>query len=1063
MREVLKRSALKKKMGLALAFLLLAAPLLAPGAALAQEDDTPTVTVTGTVTDSLTGDVLPGANVLVKGTDIGTAAEGDGQFELQAPSLNETLVISFIGYSRKEVPMEGRSTIDIPLAPKSVTGEKVVVTAFGEEQEQMETVGSVTSVSTEELESVPSSNLTTALVGQASGMTGYQDSGEPGENSANFFIRGVSSFGYKKDPLIRIDGVEATTQQLARLRPEDIDSFTILKDATATSLYGSRAANGVILIKTKEGFDTDGDARISLRMETSAAMPTHEVELASPVTQMRLNNRAALTRDPLAQRPFLQEKIERTAALDGESSYKYPSINWKDRLFKDYSLNQRAILNVRGGGDVAQYYVSGSINQDNGRLEVPSLNNFNNNINLKNYSLRSNVNINLTESTNLKVRLNGSFDDYNGPIVDGDDVYRMVMHSSRVRFPAIYPSKVREFARHPLFGNYEGQTIGGGLMTNPYAQMVRGYREYSRSVMNAQLEGIQDLSFIAEGLQFSTMMNTERNSFFSLTRQYNPYYYGFAGLDQETNEPNLRQLNPESGTNYLDYSPQGKQVSTSFYLESKLEYDSTFSDRHTVSGLGVVTARHAVTGNAGSLQRSLPRRNLNFATSASYSYDDRYYVELNAAVNGSERFAQNHRFGFFPSVGVAWRISNEDFWEPVKSVVDNFRLRSTFGLSGNDQIASRADRFLYLSEVQLDDSGRGAQFGTEGNYSRPGVSISRYSNPRISWERSQKLNLGMDLGLFDRFDLSAEFFREYRSNILQERTAITASMGLQDTPQANLGAAINRGVELSANYDQSFGSKGWLRGRGNFTFAHSNYVEYEEYEYKDAPWRSRIGTSIGQRYGYIAERLFIDEKEVENSPTQFGQYSGGDIKFRDVNGDGQITTLDRVPLGYPSGSPEIVYGFGLSGGYGNFDASFFAQGAARKSFWIDPDQTAPFGADNTQMLKAYAEDHWSREDRDLYALWPRLSNGQDGQSNNTRTSTWFMRNGAFLRLKKAEIGYSLPENLRSWAAMEEARIYVSGSNLLLWSPFDLWDVEMGGNGLGYPLRRVINVGIDLQF
>jgi TonB-linked SusC/RagA family outer membrane protein len=919
-------------------------------------------------------------------------------------------------------------------------------------------------VNVDDLESAPSSNLTTSLAGRAGGMIAYQRSGEPGENSAEFFIRGVSTFGYEQDPLIRIDGVEATNRDLARLRPEDIANFSILKDATATSLYGSRAANGVILIQTKEGYDSDGDARISLRLENSVSSPTDRVQLASPVEYMKLNNEAVTTRNPLAARPFSQRKIEETAA--GGNSFQYPAVDWRDELFSDYATSQRAFLSVRGGGDIAQYYVSGSVNQDNGLLKVPALNNFNNNISLKNYSLRSNVNINLTNTTQLDVRLNGSFDDYVGPIPDGDYLYLRAMQASPVRFPATYPSEARSFAQNPLFGNFEDED--GDYMLNPYADMVEGYEERSRSVMDAQMSAKQDLSSVAQGLRASLMFNTRRNSFFSLTRSYDPYWYSASATSGDSLR--LDQLNPEGGQNTLGYNPQEKRVSTNFYLESKVNYDSTFSDRHTLGGLAVVTARHAVTGNENTLQASLPRRNLNMAARASYSYDDRYYIELNGAYNGSERFAEDFRFGFFPSVGVAWRISEENFFEPVESVVNNLRLRATYGLSGNDQIASRNNRFLYLSEVDLQNDAYGAQFGTQFDFDRPGVLLQRYSNPLITWERSQKLNLALDVGLFDRLEFTAEFFREYRSNILQARENTTPSLGLEATTRANLGAAINRGVDASMTYNQSFGSKAWLQARGNFTFARSEYVEYEELAYENAPWKSRIGNPINQQYGYIAERLFVDDEEAENSPPQFGEYGGGDIKYRDVNDDGKITPLDRVPIGYPT-QPEIVYGFGFSGGYGNFDLSAFFQGQARNSFWLDSRYTAPFldppgdGIDGkAQILEAYADDHWSENDRDVRALWPRLSaSGTAGTENNTKRSTWFMRNGAFLRVKQVEIGYNLPQSLLDWARIAEARIYANASNLYSFSSFDLWDVEMAGNGLRYPLQRTVNVGIDMTF
>jgi TonB-linked SusC/RagA family outer membrane protein len=1025
--------------------------LFGAGGVLAQEG----TTVTGTVTDSTDGQPLPGANIVVKGTPTGTSAGPGGEYELLVPSLQDTLRVSFVGYQSRTIPLNGRSRVDVAMKLETITGDEAVVVAFGEKQKQ-DVVGSVSTVGAEELSKVPTSNLTNALAGQVAGVISYQRSGEPGENTSDFFVRGVSTFGYKKDPLILIDGVESSSRDLSRLEPDDIDSFSILKDATATSLYGSRAANGVVLVETKEG--KQGAPDISLRLENSISTPVQEVELADPVRYMELNNEAVLTRNPLGVLPYSQKKIDNTRR--GSNPMIYPSVDWREELFKNYTSNQRFNLSVRGGGNVATYYVSGSISQDNGILKVDPRNSFNNNIDLKNYSLRASVNVNLTDRTQLAVKLNGSFDDYNGPINGGGSVYRQVMRSSPVDFQPVYPKTERfQFANHPLFGNAEDKD--GSFMRNPYAEMVRGFREYSRSVMNAQLELTQDLSFLTDGLTISAMMNTRRNSYFSLSRSFQPFWYRASPSGGERGF-SLNPLNPQGGTEFLNYNPGFKKVSNSFYFESQLTYNTKILDKHSLDNMLVLTARHEITGNAPTLQQSLPRHNLNLAGRLTYSYDSRYYAEFNFAYNGSERFARENRFGFFPSFGVSWRISNEPFWEPLEDIVNNLQIRSTFGLSGNDAIASRRNRFLYLSEVDLNDPNRGATFGEDFDYSRNGMSLSRYSNPAITWERSQKLNVSLDVGLFERLDLSTEFFREYRNQILQARKSIPASMGLQATTRANIGAAVNRGVDASLTYNHSFGTSTWLQVRGNFTFARSEYRQFEELEFEGAPWKSRIGYPISQRWGYIAERLFVDDEEAENSPQQnFGPYSGGDIKYRDVNGDGRITTLDQVPIGYPT-SPEIVYGFGFSFGHKGFDVSAFFQGLARESFWVNPEATAPFVGDK-QLLKAYADDHWSEDDRDLYALWPRLSTTSAGNSNNSQTSTWFMRNGAFLRLKQVELGYDLPTSIKNTFSMEELRVYVSGRNLALLSVFDLWDVEMAGNGLGYPLQRVFNVGIEVSF
>ncbi|MGV8093111.1 MAG: TonB-dependent receptor [Mangrovibacterium sp.] len=1021
--------------------------------------------ITGKVTDEERRP-LPGVTITVVGTTRGVITDTDGTYSIEVASTDK-LVFSFIGMESQIVDVGNQTRINVQMKEKASELEEVTVVAFGKQKKES-VIASVTTVKPAELK-VPSNNLTTALAGRLAGIISYQRSGEPGADNADFFIRGVTTFGYKKDPLILIDGIESTSTDLARLQADDVESFSIMKDATATALYGSRAANGVILIKTKEG--KEGKASISLRYENSVSMPTRDVELADPITYMKLHNEAVLTRDPLGILPYSPQKIDNTIA--GINKYMYPSTDWKKELIKDYTMNQSVNLNVSGGGQVARYYVAGAFNQNNGLLKVDSRNNFNSNVDLKTYSLRSNVNINLTRTTQLDVRLSGTFDDYTGPIDGGTQVYRNIMRTDPVLFPPYYPADAEHlYVQHIMFGNYSDGSQRYYL--NPYAEMVKGYKEYSRSVMSAQFEVKQDLSFLTDGLTVRTMLNTMRNTYFEVKRAYRPFWYQATSYDKYDDTYALVLLNEQEGTEYLDYSPGSKDVQSSFYMESALDYNRTLNDKHAFSGLLVFMVQNRLTGNADDLQSSLPFRNVGLAGRATYSYKSRYFSEFNFGYNASERFDQDHRWGFFPSAGIAWTISNERFWEPFSHTISNLKLKATYGLTGNDAIGSADDRFLYLSNVNMNDPNRGAVFGRENGYSQPGISVSRYSDPTITWEKATKTNLGLELGLFEQWQIQVDLYKETRSNILQSRASTPAEMGLSAIPKANIGKAEGKGVDLSIDYSKNFSNNIWLQARGNFTYATSKFLVYEEYDYQDAPWKSHLGYSINQQWGYLAERLFVDDTEAAKAPRQnFGEYAGGDIKYRDVNGDGQITELDQVPIGYPT-MPEIVYGFGFSFGYKSIDFSAFFQGLARESFWINARATAPFvefyyddetlpGRPRNQLLKAYADDHWSEDHQNLHALWPRLSTTSAGNDNNSQTSTWFMRNGAFLRLKQVELGYTLPQSILNKLYMKTLRIYVNSTNPLCWSSFKLWDVEMGGNGLGYPIQKVFNAGVQVSF
>lgn len=1017
--------------------------------------------ITGIVASSEDNSLLPGVTVLVMGTTKGTTTDDEGKYFLDAKP-GDSLAFRFIGYVEKHIRVGVQQTINISLQPVSNQLNDVVVVAFGTKK-RSNMVGSVTSIKPADLK-VPASNLTAALAGRAAGVIAFQRSGEPGQDNAQFFIRGVTTFGYKKDPLILIDGVELTTTDLARLQVDDIASFSILKDASATALYGSRAANGIIMVTTKEG--AVGKARLSIRVENTVSAPTKNVELADPVTYMKLANEAVRTRDPLGALPYSDGKIDNTQA--GTNAVAYPANDWRKLLFKDYTVNQRFNLSVSGGGGVARYYVAGSYNRDNGLMKVDKRNNFNNNIKLNSYSLRSNVNINLTNTTEMTVRLSGSFDDYSGPVVGGDSMYRRMMRSNPVLFPAYYPvDEQHKFVNHIMFGNFdEGQYI------NPYAEMVKGYKDYSRSLLLAQIELKQNLKSITPGLAASGMINTNRESYFDVSRFYNPFWYDLDGYDKLTNQYFISNINPNEGTAYLGYQEGAKKISTSLYLESRLNYDRTFN-KSGVSGMLVFMVQSRLTANAGSLQQSLPFRNMGLSGRATYDYDRRYYAEFNFGYNGSERFDKNHRMGFFPSFGLAWTISNEKFFKPMSSVISNLRLRGTYGIIGNDAIGSPDDRFFYMSTVNMNDGFRAATFGRDQGslYNLNGISVSRYSNRDITWETSTQKNIALEIGLFNKLNINAEYFSQYRDHILMTRAAIPPTAGFSAPIRANVGIATADGVDISMDYKQFFKNDFWASLMGNFTYASSKYKTYEEPQYEES-YRYHAGTSLNQTFGYIAEKLFVDDAEAANSPRQnFGPYGGGDIKYLDVNRDGQITAADRVPIGNPT-VPEIVYGFGFSMGYKGFDVSAFFQGLANESFWIDPAATSPFASyvyDNevisgtlqNQLLKAYADDHWSESNRDVYALWPRLS--PNVNQNNAQTSTWFMRDGSFLRLKQVEIGYTLPAAIQKRIRTSNCRLYVNGTNLLTFSRFNLWDVEMGGNGLGYPVQKVFNIGLNISF
>jgi len=1020
------------------------------------------IKISGSVKDS-TGNILAGVSVLLKEKQsTGTTTDLNGLYVLNVPSAG-VLLFRMSGYQTQEIPIAGRENIDVVLQESNDVIDEVVVTAFGQKAKKSDLIGSVTSLSPKELRA-PVSNLTAAIQGKVAGVVAFQRSGEPGNDNADFFIRGVGTFGTNNRPLILVDNMEVTADDLARIPVDDIESFSILRDATASAVYGSRGANGVVLVTTKVG--KEGPASINFRAEHRVSTPTQKIQFANPITWMKMYNEAVVTRDPLGSEPYDQYKIERTEA--GDDPIGFPAVDWLGSLTNPTTTTQNYNLSVSGGGQIATYNVSGNFTNDNGLLKMDKLNNFNNNVNFKVMNLRSNIGVNLTKSTFAMVRTVANLQNYTGPPTSGSEAYNLALRANPVLFLPVYQAgPSQSYINHPLFGNAKN-----GQYSNPYAQIMRGYSERRRSDIQVQLELKQDLSeLILMGLSYRGLVNLTRNSYFAQSRQYRPFYYEPIGRSSADNSLFFREINPEEGTEYLDFSPGSRTQSAIFYLENQLSYQRTFDDKHQVSGMLINTIRDDVNtpvDNNISLINSLPNRNISLSGSFTYGYDSRYHLQFTFGYNGSEKFSEKFRWGFFPSFGAAWNVSNEQFFEPLKPIVSNFKLRFTHGTLGNDNILNT--RFFYLSEVNLNNGGTGYSFGLPAEYggrSVNGVIVNRYANPDIHWEISKQSNLGIDLSFLNgAFTFTGDFYRQMRDNIVQARS-LSSINGLTASVFANVGKYKSQGFDGELVFNKTFNSHFWMQGRGTFTFSTGEYLFYEEPTYQNE-FRNRLGKSVNHQFGYIAERLFIDDNEVYNSPAQeFGSVvRGGDIKYLDVNRDGKVNDDDRMPIGHPT-TPEVNYGFGLSAGFNGADFSFFFSGVDRTSLFINPSTSntqtsrgiAPFGNEFSPnaVFQAWADNYWTEDDKNIYAVWPRLS--VSPMANNTVQSTFWMRNGNLIRLKQVELGYTLNKKFTEKFRFKSFRVYASATNLWKWSSFKLWDAEMGGNAMNYPLQKVFNFGV----
>ena len=1007
-----------------------------------------TKTISGTIFDE-NGETVSGATVTIKNATGGAFTDAFGKFFINAKPT-DVLEIKFLGYEIYEFTVGEQQTFEIRLQPSTNELDEVTIVAFGT-QKKASVVSSITTVKPAELR-VSAHNLTSSFAGRIPGMISYQTSGEPGEDLAQFFVRGVTTFGYSKSPLILIDGFESSSYELARLQVDDIESFSILKDASASALYGARGANGVLLIATKTG--KPGRISINARIDTHIATPTKMIEMVDGIEYMNLYNEGVTTRSPLDGKYYSEQVIQST--INNENPMIFPNVDWYKELFNQTTVNKRATINLSGGGNVARFYVSTGFENENGLLKKDRYNKFNSNISINRVHMRSNVVFDITKTTTLDTRIQAEIENYNGPYNSASEIFGKVMNVNPVDFPAFYePDEAHRFVNHTLFGS---TLVGETIKENPYAEMVRGYRSRNVGIVTMMATIRQDFDFLVKGLKFEGKGSVKTDGTSDQSRSFNPFYYAVEQYNQVTQEYKLFGLNRLDGdTNMGDIDATNSRGS-SYYFEGRLNWNRYFGV-HNAGAMVVGTLQERSNLVAGTVFEALPAKNAGVSGRATYDYDSRYFGEFNFGYNGSEKFTGKKRFGFFPSIGAAWLTSNEKFWEPMKDIINLLKLRLTYGKNGNDEIAEAADRFNFLSNISK--GGAGYTWGLLSDNSGAGYSIIRYPNENISWEVARKVNLGIEINaLRNVLKFQFDIWKDYRSEIYQERKTFAATTGLIEESLkifGNVGKAETTGFEGSLDVEKSFGNSGWLLGRFNFTYSKNKVTAKDEEQFRDR-YLSAIGLSEATLRGLVAERLFVDKYEVANSPTQdWGFYEAGDIKYKDINGDGRINSNDYVPMGYPF-VPEIQYGFGLSGGFQNFDVSFFFQGNSRVSFFIDPEGIAPL-VDHRNALRVVANDYWTETDPNVHAFWPRLS--VTTLPNNTQASSWWLRDGSFLRLKSIELGYNIKKTDK--LLLQSGRLYFSVENVFYISTFKMWDPEMGASGRGYPPNRRFNMGLLLQF
>ena len=1017
--------------------------------------------ISGRVTD-IKGEPLIGVNVTVDGDANGSITNMDGLYEIFVTKKSVVLKFTYIGFKTSEIRTNASTNIyDVTLEEQVNELEETVIVGYGT-QRKISNIGAQSSMKMEDIKT-PSASLTTTLAGRLAGVVAVQRTGEPGKDAADIWIRGISTPN-TSSPLVLVDGVERSFNDID---PEDIESLTTLKDASATAVYGVRGANGVILIKTKPG--KVGKPTVSADYYESFTRFTKMVDLADGITYMNAANEA-MRNDGIATK-YTEDQIRNTIA--GKDPYLYPNVDWLKEIFNDWGHNRRVNVNVRGGSEKVAYYASVSYFNETGMTVTDkNIDTYDSKMKYSRYNFTTNLNIDVTPTTKVEIGAQGYLGEGNYPAISSADLYNAAMSISPVEYPKMF------------FVNGEAFVPGTSTnnnFNNPYSQATRrGYDNLTKNQIYSNLRVTQDLDMLTKGLKLTAMyaFDVYNEIHVHQDRAESTYNFLDTSVPYDMNgQPILQRI--YEGSNVLSYK-QETSGNKKTYLEASLNYDRTFNDDHRVSALFLFNQQSKLLYPKGTLEDAIPYRMMGIAGRATYSWKDRYFAEFNIGYNGAENFSPKHRFGTFPAFGVGWVVSNEKFWQPLSKAVSFLKIRYTDGKVGNSEVSDR--RFMYLDQMK-ENGDYGYKFGPNGTkwagYETVNMAVD------LIWEESRKQDLGIDLKLFnDALSIVFDLFKERRENILLKREhSMPSFLGYNTSaPYGNIGIIENKGFDGTIEYNKRI-NKDWVIAlRGNVTFNKDKWIQGELPEQK-YEWMNQYGRNINGAKGYVAEGLFtqaeIDDmarweslsaanKAITPKPfaSQFGTVKAGDIKYKDLNNDGQIDAYDQTYISRGD-VPTTVYGFGFTVGWKDLSVGMMFQGVAGAERVLNGSSINPFnGGGGSGNLYSNIDDRWTEENPDQNAFYPRLSYGSETTSsiNNFQKSTWWVRNMNFLRLKTLQLSYNLPKPWVNKVHLKNAAVYVMGTNLFTLSRFKLWDPELNtDNGASYPNTTSYSVGINFTF
>lgn len=1002
-----------------------------PEQTIVQQQTTKGLVISGNVTDKDYNPLIGVTVQVVEEPSKVVVTDEEGNYRITVSEKYSTLQFRYVGFAPKEEVVDSRKIINVIMSGES-TLEEVVVIGFGTQRKES-VIGAISSVSPGSLKT-PVGNISTSLAGQIPGIIAAQRTGEPGAQS-DFWIRGVSTFGSKNRPLVLVDGIE---RPLDLVDNEDVESISILKDATATAVYGVKGGNGVVLITTRRG--EEGRPIVSARLEAGILSPTKLPKMANAMEFVDMYNDAY--RDIYGIDRYSQE--DREMYMSGVDTDLYPNVNWMNEIFRNTTTNQRATVNITGGSRQVRYYVSGTFYNENGIYRARENKQYNPDVNWSRFNFRANVDIDLFKGNTISFNIANQYDTKNSPR-ETDNLWLFSFRTPAIAMPKIFS---------------DGRLAApGDAGINPY-NILNEYgdsRVFSNN-MQSLININQDFSeIITEGLKANLKYSWDAQNITSLNRVKIPRTFHSPTRDENGE---LILVENENHQDYVTIT-RGNSGERITYFETSLTYDRVFNDAHRVGGMLLFNMRERFDNFPGDLIRSLPYRNMGLAGRVTYSFSDRYFAEWNFGYNGSENFSPNKRFGFFPSYALGYLVSNEPFWESLKPIVNTLKLKASYGEMGNDNLYGDV-RFAFNPEM-LQTTWSVYNFGEGGMNAPLGVYIGRPGDPNVSWETSYKTNLGIEVELFNQLKVNFDLFKEKRSEIYIQRRSIPSIVGTSVAPSLNFGVVKNKGFDMNVEYYKKIGEV-FLTARGNLTVNRNRTVFNDQIEPIYA-YRSEVGRPLYQQFGLVATGFFESEEDIRTSPRQtYGDVRVGDIKYKDINGDGIINDNDQIAIGRTH-VPEINYGFGFSASWKNFDCSLFFQGAGNVTNFMAGSTIYGFTEGSFSMSNVYADvanNRWTLENPSQNAKYPRISINEN--LNNNRPSTIRQYDASYMRLKNLELGYTLPKDLLKGRFIESCRVYLQGVNVLTFSSFKLWDPEVNeSQGSRYPNMRTFNLGVNFKF